>query len=127
MAKKFDDTVLDGALNIIKNGATMLIFCSAEPANYAGIAAVALAFKGSLTAADFTAADHTSGRKLTVAAQTGMTPSANGTVTYVVLANGTTTSNGSVLYAGTTVTSQAVTTLQTWDSPAFILSIADPT
>jgi non-ribosomal peptide synthetase component F len=123
MAKKFDDTVLDGALNVIKNGATTAVFCSAEPANYAGINAVALITKANMTSANFTGpADHTSGRKLTAGAITGMTPSANGTVAYVVLTNGSNT-----VYAGTTVTSQAVTTLQTWDSPAFILSIADPT
>jgi non-ribosomal peptide synthetase component F len=123
MAKKFDDTVLDAALNVIKNGATNAVFCSAEPANYAGIAAVTLITKTGLTSANFTGpADHTSGRKLTAGAITGMTPSANGTVAYVVLTNGSNT-----VYAGTTVTSQAVTTAQTWDSPAFILSIADPT
>lgn len=122
MAKRLDHTaVLDVALNAIKNGAIRLIFCSADPTNYAGIAAVTLVTK-TIASTDMTAADDASGRKLTVAAFTGMTPSSNGTVTYAVL-----TDNSSILYAGTTVTSQAVTTAQTWNSPAFKINIPDPT
>lgn len=124
MAKRFDDTVIDGALNVIKNGATNLVFCSADPVNYAGIAAVKLAEKTGLTAADFTVADDAVspyGRKVTVAAKTGLVPTANGTITYACLTNGS-----SILYAGTTVTSQAVTTAQTWDSPAHKYQIGDP-
>lgn len=122
MAKELHNDVLDAALDKIAT-CTHLTFCSSQPANYAGIAAVALA-SATLTAGDgngdYTVADDTSGRKVTVAAQTGMTPSANGTVTYAVLDDGTT------LLAATTVTSQAVTTSQTWNSPQFKISIADP-
>jgi hypothetical protein len=122
MAKEFHDDVLDAALDKVAT-CTHLTFCSSQPANYAGISAVALATV-TLTAGDgqgdYVVADDTSGRKLTVGAQTGMTPSGNGTVTYAVLDDGTT------LLAATTVTSQAVTTAQTWNSPAFKLAIADP-
>ena len=122
MAKLFHDDVLDAALDKIAT-CTHLTFCSTQPANYAGIAAVALA-SATLTAGDgngdYVIADDTSGRKLTVGAQTGMTPSGDGTVTYAVL------DDGSTLLAATTVTSQAVTTAQTWNSPAFKLAIADP-
>jgi hypothetical protein len=34
MAKKVDDSVLDAALNEIKNNCTRMVVCSAEPANY---------------------------------------------------------------------------------------------
>jgi hypothetical protein len=123
MAKKFADSIFDAALNAVKNAATTLVFCSAEPANYAGIAAVALMTKTGLTAADYTgpADGDVSGRKLTVNAVSNMTPSANGTVTYAVLHDGAT------LLAGTSVTSQAVTTAQAWDSPAFVIGLTDPT
>jgi hypothetical protein len=122
MAKYLDHTaVMDVALNAIKNGAIRMVFCSAAPANYAGVAAVALCTV-TIAAAGMTVADDASGRKITVSATTGNTPSANGTVTYVVL-----TDNSAIMYAGTTVTSQAVTTAQTWNSPAFkIAAIADP-
>lgn len=122
MAKELHNDVLDAALDKVAT-CTHLTFCSSQPANYAGISAVALA-SATLTAGDgngdYVIADDTSGRKLTVGAQTGMTPSANGTVTYAVLDDGTT------LLAATTVTSQAVTTSQTWNSPAFKIAIADP-
>jgi hypothetical protein len=122
MAKLLHDDVIDAALDKIAT-CTHLTFCSTQPANYAGISAVALA-AATLTAGDgngdYVVADDTSGRKVTVGAQTGMTPSANGTVTYAVLDDGTT------LLAATTVTSQAVTTSQTWNSPAFKIGIADP-
>jgi hypothetical protein len=118
MAKLLADAVLDAALDKIAT-CDNLTFCSAQPANYAGIAAVALV-SVAVDAGDFTKADDTSGRKVTIGAQTGMTPSANGTVTYAVLDDGTT------LLAATTVTSQAVTTAQTWNSPAFKIGIADP-
>lgn len=122
MAKSLDHTaVMDVALNAIKNGAIRMVFCSAQPANYAGVAAVAL-ITATISSSDMTVADDTSGRKLTVGAISGMTPSSNGTVTHVVLTN-----NSSILYACTTTTSQAVVTTQTWNSPAFkIAAIADP-
>lgn len=122
MAKVLADAVLDAALAKVATS-THLTFCSSQPANYAGIAAVKLA-SATLTAGDgngdYVIEDNTSGRKVTIGAQTGMTPSANGTVTYAVLDDGTT------LLAATTVTSQAVTTSQTWNSPAFKIGISDP-
>jgi hypothetical protein len=121
-AASLGDVVLDGALNIVKNGGTTVVFCSAEPTTYGGVAAVTLATKTGLTSGSYTGpADHTSGRKITVAAQTAITPSANGTVTRACITNGS-----SILYGCANVTSQAVTTTQTWNSPAVIIAITDP-
>lgn len=123
MAKVLADAVLDAATAKVAT-CTHLTFCSSQPAAYANIAGVAL-ISATLTAGlgngSYTAADDASGRKVTIAAQTGMTPSGNGTVTYAVL------DDGATLLAATTVTSQAVTTAQTWNSPAFKIAIADPT
>ncbi len=123
MAKYLDHTaVMDVGLTPIKTGGIRMIFCSSAPANYAGVAALTLITQ-TVASGDFTLADNAGGRKLTVGAKTGMTPSSNGTVTYVVI-----TDNSSIMYAGTTVTSQAVTTAQTWNSPAFIIAqFTDPT
>jgi hypothetical protein len=123
MAKAIHNDVYDAALDKIATS-TRITFTSAEPANYAGIAAVAL-IDVTTTAGDgngdFTIADgDASGRKLTVAAQSGMAVDTSGTVTHACLDDGTT------LLAVTTVTSQAVTTGQTWDSPAFDIELADP-
>ena len=123
MAKTLHNDVFDVALDKIATS-THLTFCSAQPANYAGIAAVTLV-SVTLTAGDgngdYVIADDTSGRKLTVGVQSAMTPSADGTVLFAVLDDGTT------LLADTSVTSQAVLTTQTWNSPAFKIGIADPT
>ena len=120
MGKKADDTVLDGLLNIIDN-ATRMVVTSAEPANFAGIAAVALA-DVAVDGSDFTDANgDTNGRKVTVGAQTGVTIDSNGTATHVCL------DDGSTLLFVTTCTSQALTAAGTVDIPAFDIEVADPT
>ena len=124
MAKELHNDVLDAALAEVAT-CTNLSFCSSQPVDYSGIAAVKL-LGTTLTAGDgggdYTIADgNVSGRKVTVSAQTGMVPTGDGTVTYAVLDDGIT------LLVATTVTPQAVTTAQTWDSPAFTVEIGDPT
>jgi hypothetical protein len=124
MSKFAVDAAMDLALAHIATG-TRLTYCSAAPANFAGIAAVLLA-SVTVTAGngngDFTIDNgDVSGRKLTVGAQTGLVPAANGTVTHVCIDDGTT------LLHYTEVTSQAVTTAQTWDAPAYdAWEIRDP-
>lgn len=120
MAKKADDTVLDGLLNIIDNS-TRMVVTSAEPANFAGIAAVALA-DVVMAGGDFTDSDgDTNGRKVRVAAKSAVPIDASGTATHVCLDDGTT-----LLYV-TTCTSQALTSGGTVDVPAWDVEIADPT
>ena len=122
MAKLLHNDVLDAALDKVAT-CTNLNFCSSQPANYAAISGVTLA-NSTLTAGDgngdYVIADDTSGRKVTVGVQENMTPTADGTVLWATLDDGTT------LLAVTSVTSQAVTTSQTWNSPAFDIGIADP-
>ncbi len=120
MAKSLDDTVLDGALNIIDN-ATRMVVCSGAPANFAGIAAVALA-DVVMAGGDFVDANgDTNGRKVTVAAKAGVTIDASGTATNISL------DDGSTLLVVTTCTSQALTSPGTVDIPAWDIEIADPT
>ena len=123
--KSVDTSVQDAALNKLATG-THWTFCSAQPANYAGISAVMLITK-TVTAGGgngfYTLAQGDAGagsRKVTMAAQTSMTPSANGTVTYACI------DDGSLLLGCTTVTSQAVTTAQSWNSPTFKFEIGIP-
>lgn len=119
MAKMVDNSVLDGALGVIDN-ATRMVLCSAQPANFAGIAAVALA-DVVMAGGDFTIADGTtSGRKVTVAAKAGVAVDATGTGTHIVLDDGVT-----LLYA-TTCASTAVTSGGTVDIGSWSIEIADP-
>lgn len=94
---------------------TAVHYCSAEPANHAGIAAVTLGNK-TLTGASFAkAAGDVSGRKLTLNAQTAITPTDNGTVTFAAFTDGTT------LKKTVPMTARAVATGQSWEHGAIKL------
>jgi hypothetical protein len=124
MAKYLHDDVLDGALNVIKNNATKLCICSTQPTTYTeATTTYKLAIKTGLTSADYTGpADHTSGRKLTVNAQSTISVDFAGTAEHVAV-----TGTSSVLYAVTTCTSQALSLGNTVSVPAWIISMGDPT
>jgi len=123
MAKTLDDSVIDGSLNIVKNGATQMCLCSAQPTTYTqATVTYMLALKTGLTSGSFTgpADGDTNGRKLTKTAETGISVTNSGTVLYVALCS------GSVLLLVDTVTSQVVTAGNTVNTPAFKWEIADP-
>jgi hypothetical protein len=118
MGKAISDAYIDGGLDKTATSTTMTV-CSAEPANFAGIAAVALA-EETLTGGDFSKANgDVSGRKITVAQQADVDIDASGTATHVVLDDGT-----DILV--TTCTSQALTLGGTVTIPVFDQEIADP-
>lgn len=117
MAKAIPDTILDLMLDQAE-GNTIHI-TSAQPANYAGIAAVVLA-QGSAGA--YTAANgDVSGRKNTMAAVTGLPITNTGTATHVVISDG-----ASTLKLITTCTSQALTSGGTVDTSTWSHEITDP-
>jgi hypothetical protein len=97
--------------------------CSGQPANVAGIGAVALA-DVVLTPGDgngdFTIGNgDTNGRKLAVAQQTDIDIDTSGTATHVVIDDGTN------LYI-TTCTSQALTDTGTVTVPTWDIEVSDP-
>lgn len=124
MAKACPDSTFDAMLAEIATG-DQLSVCSAEPANFAGIAAVMLAevvLTAGLGGGDYTAADgDTNGRKVTVAQQSSISIGTTGTATHVALDDGT-----ALIYV-TTCTSQALTSGGTVTVPVWDVEIADPT
>lgn len=123
MAKSVADAVLDAALNYIKNNVTRMTACSAQPTTYTeGNATYALA-DVTLASGDFTVADDTSGRKVTVAQKTGVTVDSTGTANHVALLD---VSNTALLYV-TTATSQALTAANTMTFNSWKINIQDPT
>lgn len=123
MGKASPDAVLDAALAKIAT-ATRQTVCSAEPANFAGIAAVALS-DAVLTAGDgngdFVIANgDVSGRKLTVGQQADVDVDTAGTGTHIAL------DDGSELLYVTTCTAQALSDTGTVTTPAWDIEIADP-
>lgn len=124
MAKTLDDSAIDGALNIVKNGATQLCICSTQPTTYAqATVTYMLALKTGLTSASFTgpADGDVNGRKLTVNATTGTSVTNGGTALFVALCS------GSVLLAVTSCTSQVLTAGNTVNTPSYTWTISDPT
>jgi hypothetical protein len=122
MAKTVDDSVLDAAIAVIK-GATQLALCSAQPTTYAeATATFMLVLKTGLTSGSFTGPVNgdVSGRKVTKTAESGVSVTNNGTVTYAALCS------GSVLLYVTTVTSQVVTAGNSANTPAFKIEFTDP-
>jgi hypothetical protein len=124
MAKSVHDDVLDGALNIIKNNVTRMVACSAQPTTYTeGNATYALA-DVTMASGDFTIANgDTNGRKVTVGAKSTVTVDTTGSATHVCLLDVT---NSKLSYV-TTCTSQALTSGNTVNFPAWDIEIADPT
>jgi hypothetical protein len=123
MAKTLDDTVIDASLNVVKNGATQMAICSAQPMNYAeATATYMLALKTGLTAGSFIGPVNgtSSGRKLTKTAETGISVTNGGGAAFVALCS------GSVLLLVDTCTPQVLTAGNTVNTPAFEWEIADP-
>lgn len=120
MAKATPDAILDAMADAIIAAATQLVVCSGQPANFAGIAAVALA-DVAVDSGDFSKANgDSSGRKVTVAQQSTVDIDDSGTATHVVIASADT-----LLYV-TTCTSQALTDTGTVTIPAWDIEVADP-
>lgn len=124
MAKWLADSTLELILTTVDN-ATRQCVCSGQPADFSGIAAVLLADNVITAGAgngDWSAIANgdTSGRKITMAAQAGVTVDANGTATHI------TYDDGATLLWVTTCTSQALTSGNTVDIPAHDLEVADP-
>lgn len=102
------DAVLDGSLDVIAT-CTRVSVCSAEPANFAGIAAVSLG-SYTLTAGDgngdWTIANgDVSGRKITIGAQSGNNGTATGSANFLAYDDGatlhyTTAGDGDVVNSG---------------------------
>jgi hypothetical protein len=124
MALFIADTMQDAALDYGAACTTMTV-CSAQPANFAGISAVA---GGSYTltpndgGGDWTIANgDVSGRKLSVATQTGNNATASITVTHIAY------DQGSELRMVSTTTSKAITNTEPFDVTGYnVVEYRDP-
>ena len=121
MAKSVNDSVLDGAFDILDQ-ADIMTACSAEPTTRTeAVTTYALADAAMTPNTDYTKANgDTSGRKVTVAAKSTITVDSSGTATHIALCDGS-----NLLYV-TTCTSQALTSGNTVNFPAWDVEILDP-
>ena len=120
MAKWQIDAMLDAALTYISTNAIELYVCSGQPANYAGIAAVALT-GAAIPSYQAPANGDVSGRKLAVDQEADIPVTATGDATHIVLASAT------VLLYVTTCTPQELTIGNTVVIPTWDIEIADVT
>lgn len=123
MGKYIDDSVMDAGLNVIKSGATAMYVCTTIDATptRAEVLAAALA-NVAMASTDFTgpADGTTSGRKLTTVAKNAVSVTASGTAVNVCIIDGT------KVLAVTDCTSQALTSGNTVNIPAWVVDeIAD--
>ncbi len=122
MAKSVHDNVLDGAFDVLDQ-ADLMTACNAEPTTRTeAITTFKLADIAMTPNTDYTKANgDTNGRKVTVAAKNAVAVDTSGTATHVALVDAT-----RLLYV-TTCTSQALTSGNTVNFPAWDVEIADPT
>jgi hypothetical protein len=123
MAKWSSDDVLDGMLDIIALADIMTV-CSAQPADRTEAVTTYALADVAMTPGDgndYTIGDgDTSGRKVAVAAKSGVPVDTSGTATHVALSDAT-----RLLYV-TTCTSQVLTAGNTVDFPTWDVEVADP-
>ena len=117
MAKFIASAAQDALLAYI-SASTRMTFCSAQPANFAGIAAVQLA--STTPAYSAAGAGSPNGRSITVNAVSGVSVTATGSATFVCLDDGTT------LRFVDTCPAQAVTSGGTLSATAWIINQSDP-
>jgi hypothetical protein len=123
MAKLLPDTSIDGMHTWIRERITGISVCSTQPTSYAeATSTYELATVNGLTSTDLTLGDgDTSGRKVTLSAQSSLTVDTTGTAAHVAWWG----SSGSTLLLVTTCTTQALTTGNTVNVPAHDFEIRD--
>lgn len=125
MPKVAPDAFMDAAFDFLDQADVMHVCSTLDSTpTYAEIVAASLADVAMTPNTDFTKADgDTSGRKVTVAAKSGVTVDASGTANHIALV----TVSGSVVRYVTTCTSQVLTAGNSVNIPSFDVEISDPT
>lgn len=128
MSKFVADTVIDQALDYIKQNSDKLVLCDSQPSNYSdattdkGSGGDALG-ETSVGTGDFTLADgDTDGRKVTVSSQSDVSVDVSGTADHYAIVDD---NNSTLLLVSTISNSQSVTSGNTFDTAAFDDEIGD--
>jgi hypothetical protein len=122
MAKSAHSDVLDGLGGVIKSNCNIMTICSTQPTTRDEAITTYKLADQSMVTGDFTAAADGGGRKLSVAAKSGIAIDASGDAQHIAFCDGT-----RLLYV-TTCTLQALVSGGTVDVPTFdICKVAQPT
>lgn len=126
MASSVHDKIQEEGLTYLRDNATHLTLCDGEPANLAAAQSSGANFLGEtpIGAGDFSlAAGDVSGRKLTLAAQTGVSITITGSVDHVAIRNDT---GGELLLVGAISSPKSVAAGGTTDVDSFDVESRDP-
>jgi len=122
MTSSQNDLMLDAALDWVRARVTQEDVCSAIPTTYAEANATYMLAQTAITSSACVVADGDSnGRKMTMNAKNSVSVTTTGTASHVALAGST----GSTLLLVTACTTQALTTGNTVNIPAWKLEMAD--
>jgi hypothetical protein len=123
MAKSVSDTVLDTALNYIKNNGDLVTACNAEPLTLADAVTNFALAQITISGTDFGSPVNgdVSGRKIAFSGKTGDTVDVTDTATHIAIVD----SGVELLYV-TTCTSQALTISNPLDYGGFDIELEDP-
>ena len=121
MAGYLHNDTYDAALNVIVNATKTLHITSQQVSTFANVATYTLGNKTSPSVG--APANHTTGRKVTVAAITGGSVTATGTATHYAVVD---TANSKVLASQALSASQAVTSGNTFSLAAFDIAFPAP-
>jgi hypothetical protein len=129
MAKFANDLIMDAALDFVISNCDSFAVCAGEPADYGAATTLNSQTGGnqlgstSVSSSDFTKANgDTSGRKVTVSGQSGITVDADGTADHVALLDDT----NSRIILTTILPSQGVTSGGEMTTDPFDEEIEDP-
>jgi hypothetical protein len=115
--------LLDNGPLYLKNNCNEVTLCSQEPTTYTDAHTTYKLASVAVTTGDFAVADgDVSGRKVTMASKTGITPTGNGTATHMAFND----TNNSKLLLVKQITSQALLTSQAVTIPANRYEVRDP-
>lgn len=127
MGKLVPDAILDAMLEVIADGVERIDICKDTPVDYSTATTAGTHSLGSVAVTagagngDWSLADgDSSGRKLTLAQQTGVSITNSGTATHIAGTDGSST-----FYFATTCTPQAVTSGNTATINSFDIEISD--
>jgi len=125
MVKTVDNSVLDAALNDIRNNCNLMTACAGQPLSFAEANTAGAKYLAGVAMAptDFTVGNGvTSGRKAAVASKSGITVTNTGTGDHIALLD---TVNNVLLYV-TTATAMALTASSSLTIGGWNIEIADP-
>lgn len=122
MGERVENPVIDASLDYVSSNANQIHVCATEPTTRTAAVTTNNLASGSIDSGDFTKADgDTSGRKNTIAAQTGLSIGTTGTGDHVAITSAT-----ELLIVMTVSNSQTLTSGGTVDLSAFDHEIRDP-